>query len=346
MSADELEAQARAAADGGDVMKAIQLARQAIMEDPSRMALLDELAQTYAKRERPPALGQVATGAQQHNAAQLPPAAAAPPAANAGPAAQETIEAAKDADIPLLSSLSPHAFVAMARRMGEAAFEPGQVMVSEGAVGDRMYILIEGRAAVHRGGTQLAVLGDGDFFGELALLTAQPRVASVTAVEACRCFTVDNELLKDLSEVYPQVGAIARAFAQQRLGEAALLKSSVFGQLSPAERTAIVAKFEHYTLGDGEAVLEEGETAKGLFIVLAGEVVVSVLDEQVACLGAGEIVGEISTLFATQATARVSAKGEAVVMRLQPADVDEALAPHPALQESLNALGQERWALI
>ncbi len=48
MSADELEAQARAAADGGDVMKAIQLARQAIMIDPARMALLDELAQTYA----------------------------------------------------------------------------------------------------------------------------------------------------------------------------------------------------------------------------------------------------------------------------------------------------------
>jgi cAMP-dependent protein kinase regulator len=339
MSADELEAQARAAADGGDVMKAIQLARQAIMIDPARMALLDELAQTYARRDKPPALGQVATEAQQRKDAQAAVAAA-------NQAQQDAIAAAQDVDIPLLSSLSPHAFVAMARRMGEASFEPGEVIVGEGELGDKMYILIEGRAAVHRGGTQLAVLGDGDFFGELALLTAQPRVASVTAVEACRCFTVDNELLKDLSDVYPQVGAIARAFAQQRLGEAALLKSSVFGQLSLKERAELVAKFEHYNLDDGEAVLQEGEGAKGLFLVLAGEVAVVVLDEEVVRLGAGEIVGEISTLFATQATASVIARGEAVVMRLAPADVDEALAPHPALKESLNALGQERWALI
>ena len=317
-------------------MKAIQLARQAIMEDPSRMALLDELAQSYAKREKPPALGQVATEAQQR----------IDDAAEAEARHEEAIEAAQSVDIPLLSSLSPHAFVAMARRMGEASFEPGQVIVSEGEIGEQMFILIEGRAAVHRGGTQLAVLSDGDFFGELALLTAQPRVASVTAVEACRCFTVDNALLKDLSEVYNQVGAIARAFAQQRLGEAALLKSSVFSQLSPAERMALVAKFEHHTVAAGDAVLQEGEAAKGLFIVLAGEVAVSVLDEEVVRLGAGEIVGEISTLFATQATASVKAVGEAVVMRLAPADVDEALAPHPALKESLNELGQERWALI
>jgi cAMP-dependent protein kinase regulator len=333
MSADELEAQARAAADGGDVMKAIQLARQAIMEDPSRMALLDELAQAYAKRDPPPAVGQGAA-----------PAPAAPVTAGAPQAA--AIAAAQDVDIPLLSSLSPHAFVAMAKRMGEASFAPGQVIVNEGDPGEQMFILIEGRAAVHRGGTQLAVLADGDFFGELALLTSQPRMASVTAVEACWCFTVNNALLKDLSEVYNQVGAIARAFAQQRLGEAALLRSSVFGQLSADERTALVAKFEHRTVADGEAVLEEGETAKGLFMVLAGEVAVSVLDEEVASLGAGEIVGEISTLFATQATASVRAKGEAVVMRLAPADVDAALAPYPALKEALNALGQERWALI
>jgi NADH dehydrogenase len=62
-------------------------------------------------------------------------------------------------------------------------FEPGQEVFHEGDVGDRVYIVLSGRAEVVREGRTLAKLGRGEYFGEMALLQQTRRNATVRCVE-------------------------------------------------------------------------------------------------------------------------------------------------------------------
>ena len=57
----------------------------------------------------------------------------------------------------------------------------GKVVVTEGAAGTEFFVIIDGRARVERHGRQVASLGPGAFFGDLALLDRAPRNASVIA---------------------------------------------------------------------------------------------------------------------------------------------------------------------
>jgi CRP-like cAMP-binding protein len=75
--------------------------------------------------------------------------------------------------------------------------QAGTVIFKEGEEGDQMFIIQDGRVKVSRliGGKEqlLAVLGKGDFFGEMALVTRERRMATVTALEAVRLLAFNRE---------------------------------------------------------------------------------------------------------------------------------------------------------
>ncbi|MBI4862397.1 MAG: cyclic nucleotide-binding domain-containing protein [Candidatus Riflebacteria bacterium] len=84
--------------------------------------------------------------------------------------------------IPLFGDLSPTQVLALARRLREEHLEQGKAIVTEGEEGDRFYLVREGLLEVTQAGRPLGRLGPGEYFGEIALLTRQPRVATVTAL--------------------------------------------------------------------------------------------------------------------------------------------------------------------
>ena len=67
------------------------------------------------------------------------------------------------------------------------------VVVREGDVGDRFWVIEEGDVVVDQGGTPIARLGPGDSFGELALIRDIPRTASVTAQGPVGLYALDRE---------------------------------------------------------------------------------------------------------------------------------------------------------
>jgi serine/threonine-protein kinase len=100
-------------------------------------------------------------------------------------------------------------------------FETGQVIVAEGANADAAYVIIEGTCEVHRGGGAereiLRTLGPGDVFGETALLSAEPRTATVTARETVTVKVVTREAFDRELGHSAWLGALVRQLAQRFL---------------------------------------------------------------------------------------------------------------------------------
>ena len=81
------------------------------------------------------------------------------------------------------------------RRFGQL-FEPGTVLFREGDTGSEMYVIHQGHVRLTRGKgsreTTLAVLPPGEFFGEMAIVTDQPRTATATVEEQAKLLVLDS----------------------------------------------------------------------------------------------------------------------------------------------------------
>ena len=82
---------------------------------------------------------------------------------------------------PLFADLSQRDLRRIARATEVYAYEDGTAIVSEGTPGDGFFVILDGKAAVSRGGRTIRRIGAGDFFGEVGLLDGGPRTATVTA---------------------------------------------------------------------------------------------------------------------------------------------------------------------
>jgi AAA family ATP:ADP antiporter len=88
----------------------------------------------------------------------------------------------------------------VASLLEEVELREGETIFEKGDAGDCMYIIVDGQVRVHDGGRTLNYLGEGDVFGEMAVLDPEPRLASVTAVEDTRLFRLDQEAFYELMD--------------------------------------------------------------------------------------------------------------------------------------------------
>jgi hypothetical protein len=89
--------------------------------------------------------------------------------------------------------------------MHEVSFQAGQQIFAKGDLGASLFIVYDGQVGVFNGAQQLATFSKGDFFGELALLDAEPRSASAVAQGAATTFRLDQEDFYDVMEERPEV---------------------------------------------------------------------------------------------------------------------------------------------
>jgi flavin reductase (DIM6/NTAB) family NADH-FMN oxidoreductase RutF len=105
---------------------------------------------------------------------------------------------------PVFSAMSPELLEPILASGKESAFEEGETLVREGEPGDRMYVVLEGQVRVERGGRLLVTLGEGEFFGEVAVLDGRPRSADVVAATAGRALSIGREVLRETLEREPR----------------------------------------------------------------------------------------------------------------------------------------------
>jgi CRP-like cAMP-binding protein len=110
-------------------------------------------------------------------------------------------------DLELFADCSPADLALISASAEELAVEPGELVVREGRYDHEFYVILDGVAAVTRGGSELARLGPGGFFGVSALLSGQPRNASVTASTEMRLLVVPEETFRELVSRVPSFAA-------------------------------------------------------------------------------------------------------------------------------------------
>ena len=94
--------------------------------------------------------------------------------------------------VPLFAHCSKRELAAIAAIADQVELPEGRVLVKEGELGREFFVLVDGTVEVRKGAQQLAMLRAGDFFGEIALVSNSPRMATVETVSPVRALVVSS----------------------------------------------------------------------------------------------------------------------------------------------------------
>ena len=102
--------------------------------------------------------------------------------------------------VPLFGDCSKRELEEIAKIADEIDFREGKELTREGAPGREFFILVEGTAEVTQGKRKLRTMSDGDFFGEISLITRLPRTATVTTVSPVHALVITDRSFRRLLE--------------------------------------------------------------------------------------------------------------------------------------------------
>lgn len=129
--------------------------------------------------------------------------------------------------VPLFEKVPPNDLVLLARKVTSDDYKKGAVVVTAGEPGDALYVITRGtvRIALPPGKPKgkeliLAIVGEGEFFGEMSLLDGEPRSATVTVQTPATLLRLSREDLKAWLMERPEICLTLLGEVSQRVREA------------------------------------------------------------------------------------------------------------------------------
>ncbi len=244
---------------------------------------------------------------------------------------------------PLGDLLSDEVLAAVVPNLEQVSLNEGEVLIREGAPGDSLYIVQEGRLKIVANDSEgneviLNYLEPGRTVGEISLLTGERRTATVIAVEHSRLLRFSQEQFHALRQRFPDEmevvsQRIIRRLQQAHLGSA-LYASRLLGDMEDEVLHDLEAELELRLLKGGEVVVSQGEESDSLYIVISGRLRVvhdygTSEEKRLYEMGRGQTVGEMGLVTGAPRTATVYALRDSLVARLSRESFDRLLAKHP-----------------
>jgi CRP-like cAMP-binding protein len=254
--------------------------------------------------------------------------------------------------VPIFSTLDPVAFGELFQHLKLRRFKKGASIVKQGETGHAVYFIARGDVDIRqtRDGeedVQLATLGPGTLFGEMALLSAEPRSASVVCLTDVDVLELNRDDVTALSNRMPQVAGAMNRFMRERLINNLLTTNPLFKPFDDSVKKQLLAKFKGHEVPAGTIFLEEGDAGRGLYIILQGKAEVTKQQKgetvHIALIGPGDIVGEMSLLGDRPVSATVCTKTPSTLLFLARELFMPLVQAVPALRDYFTALSENRF---
>ena len=130
-------------------------------------------------------------------------------------------------EVPIFGDLSESDLQSVVVNMESQSYKKGRIILKEDSVGEHCYFLIRGRVKITRMSSDgreviLALLGPGDFFGEMSLLSGESRSANVIALEKTKAMTLNTEDFLNTLEIRlqksdEQIASLSLSDAERRI---------------------------------------------------------------------------------------------------------------------------------
>lgn len=114
-------------------------------------------------------------------------------------------------NIEVMRNMSPSEVQAIIPLLSLCVAKPGDILCEEGKPGDSLYFILEGKADVLKGQQRVATLGEGEVFGEMAVLTNEPRSATVMACTPMELYELKRT---DFNAVLPSSPSLSSALSR------------------------------------------------------------------------------------------------------------------------------------
>ncbi|MBF0494563.1 MAG: cyclic nucleotide-binding domain-containing protein, partial [Candidatus Omnitrophica bacterium] len=250
--------------------------------------------------------------------------------------------------VSLFEEMDDREVMILTRKFEPASYKKDDVIVRQGDAGDKFFVITRGEAKVLRreldgSVKEIAVLGKGDFFGEMALINGTgQREASVQA-------TTDTDVLVLTKEEFDGVinGGGAEMIKKIVQYRETLLKVPFFKSLPPREIIKICTKLRSVTFEKKtgqDLVIKKGEPGDSFFMIKSGNVVIEdETGEEIAKLGEGQFFGEIALIKHMTRTATVRVKSDKLeVLVLTREAFADILERYPFMAFNLERIAEER----
>jgi CRP-like cAMP-binding protein len=209
---------------------------------------------------------------------------------------------------------------------------------------NRMYYLVDGEVTLTIGGRPLEVVGKGEIFGEMAVITGRPRSASARAFTSCTGYSMDAAQLQAALAKIPEFGLMLASvmfdrlrFVAQKLAsrtkapgsaarEATVFEPAVIAQLEGALPRSALVRFPKETV-----IFKEGQSGTFMYLVKEGRIAIAVGSNIVEVIAPGGTFGEMAVVDQSPRTARAGALADSMLLAIDRASLMEVVKKHPAV---------------
>jgi CRP/FNR family cyclic AMP-dependent transcriptional regulator len=119
--------------------------------------------------------------------------------------------------IPLFAECTEHELARVSSIADEIDLGAGRQLAKESSPGQEFVVIVEGTAEVRQGDDVINTMGPGQFFGEIAIVTGQPRTASVIASSPVHALVIESHAFQRLLAEAPDIRTKVERAAWERL---------------------------------------------------------------------------------------------------------------------------------
>lgn len=228
-------------------------------------------------------------------------------------------------------------------------FAEMQSFFVEGEASDKMYLLVEGEVSLVRNKKTLDIVKAGEIFGEIAVISQQPRAASATARKFCQALVLDVGQFQQALQATPEFALMLMNIMNHRLRlTIALMKQTanlpslddrdelrVFDKKMMEELVAAFRARPPQAFPAGRNIMKEGDAGVSMYVVIRGRVSVSIRATVVERVGPGGTFGEMALVDQASRAATAVADTECQLLTINRSDFLNLVKTKPGFAISL-----------